>query len=188
MPASAYSGVNAARYADRWALRNNNLYPHFNSDCTNFVSQAVSNGGYPFRDPGGLRPQSWWFLPAPVTHSVPQYTTSWINVAAYNKFLMLDRPGGIPEGTARGSSTRHYMPKSMVTGDVIAYDWGKGEGLSHFAILVGAGRDPTSHWTGAYVDYHTTNRYHAFWSLRPYNSNWSTTKIYFIHIDARNKS
>ena len=41
-------------------------------------------------------------------------------------------------------------------------------------------------WYGNYVDEHTNYRYHAFWSLKPYNSFWSTTTIYFMHISSSN--
>lgn len=49
-PVLAYSGPNAATYADSWALKDNPYYPSYSSDFTNFVSQAVYAGGYPFRN------------------------------------------------------------------------------------------------------------------------------------------
>lgn len=52
----------------------------------------------------------------------------------------------------------------------------------HVAIQTGYGVDPTYGWTGNYVDAHTTNHYHAFWSLYPYNSQWRTTTIYLMTI------
>lgn len=188
--ASAYTGTNAAAYADNWATARNGSYPQFSSDCTNFVSQAASHGGYPFRNTGGSGTDSWWFLPASVTGSVWQYSTSWVNVQAYYNFLLNDYPGGIPEGTDVGSATHYYTPDAEVTGDVIVYDWGRGLGMSHANMQVGIGDDPNLEpsqvWYGNYIDQHTTDRYHAFWSLKPYNSDWATTTIYFMHIDASN--
>jgi hypothetical protein len=74
----------------------------------------------------------------------------------------------------------------MVTGDVLFYDWGDGAGISHSAIQVGIGLDSASGFSGNYVDYHTTDSYHHFWSLLPYNSRWASTTIYFMHISANN--
>ena len=67
----------------------------------------------------------------------------------------------------------------MVTGDVLFFNWGQGEGLSHAVIQVGIGTDPNLYpnqvWYGNYIDEHTNNRKHAFWSLKPYNADWKTT-------------
>jgi hypothetical protein len=189
-PAQAYNGGNAAAYADYWVGNFNGAYPRFSNDCTNFVSQAVHAGGYPFRnynaDPGGT--ESWWMYN--ISGGTWNWSVSWINAPTYYSFLALDYPGGIREGSAPGSSTNYYTPNSVVTGDVLFYDWGQGEGISHAAMQVGIGTDPNLYpnqvWYGNYVDEHTTNRGHAFWSLKPYNAFWATTTIYFMHIDAAN--
>jgi cell wall-associated NlpC family hydrolase len=187
-PASAYTGSSAASYADRWATSFNGSYPRFSSDCTNFVSQSVQHGGYPFRNYNGGGVDSWWEYG--ISGTSWNYSTSWINVASYYTFLMADNPGGYSEGQAPGSSTNAYTPNSVVTGDVLFYDWGQGEGMSHAAIQVGIGTDPNLYpnqvWYGNYIDEHTSNRGHAFWSLKPYNAYWSTTTVYFVHISANN--
>ena len=187
-PASAYSGSSAASYADRWATSFNGSYPRFSSDCTNFVSQAVQHGGYPFRNYNASGIDSWWEYG--ISSTAWNFSTSWINVQSYDNFLMVDSPGGIPEGTAPGSSTNPYTPDSVVTGDVLFYDWGQGEGMSHAAIQVGIGTDPNMYpnqvWYGNYIDEHTNNRGHAFWSLKPYNAYWASTTVYFVHISANN--
>jgi Putative amidase domain len=193
-PASAYSGSGAASYADKWATSDNYpTYPIFSSDCTNFVSQALHAGGYPFRNEPENGTDTWWESrtgPTKDTGYVWAESASWINVVANYDFLLADIPGGIPEGTAKGSATNYYTPNSVVTGDVLYYDWGQGEGMSHATIQVGIGDDPNLYpnqvWYGNYIDEHTSNRYHAFWSLKPYNSYWSTTTIYFMHVSASN--
>jgi hypothetical protein len=193
-PASAYSGSGAAKYADTWATSDNYpTYPIFSSDCTNFVSQAVHAGGYPFRNEAGTGTDSWWIIrsgPTKDTGYVWGYNNSWVNVVDYYNFLIADNPGGFPEGSAPGSSTNYYTPNSVVTGDVLFYDWGQGQGMSHATIQVGIGDDPNQLpnqvWYGNYVDEHTNNRYHAFWSLKPYNAWWSTTTIYFMHVSSGN--
>jgi len=127
--------------------------------------------------PGGRSPAWIW-------------SNSWVNVVDYYDFLVADNPGGIPDGDAPGSSTNYYTPNAIVTGDALFYDWGQGEGMSHATIQVGIGTDPNLYpnqvWYGNYIDEHTSNRYHAFWSLKPYNAFWSTTTIYFMHISASN--
>lgn len=190
-PALAYSGSGAASYADQYALHPNTpSYPVFGGDCTNFVSQAAHlGGGYPFRGAytNGSSDKVWWSSGSGPTSSTFSWSNSWAAADGYYRFLLADQPGGHPGGTAPGSSTDYWTPDSEATGDVLFYDWGQGEGVSHAAMQVGYGTDPSSPaWKGNYVDYHTTNRYHAFWSLKPYNANWATTTIYFVHIDAAN--
>jgi hypothetical protein len=103
----------------------------------------------------------------------------------FDQFLVYDSPGGIPEGSAPGTSIDFYTPDSVVTGDVLFYDWGDGNGVNHAAIQVGIGYDWNNVLYGNHVDQHTNDRQHAFWSLKPYNPNWNTTTIYFMHIDPR---
>lgn len=191
-PALAYNGGGAAKYADTWAVTDNyHNYPVFDADCTNFVSQAESAGGYPFRSGSGA--DSWWIYPYGSSTGPAGWneSLSWINVVGYYNFLMADRPGGFPEGTAPGSSTNYFTPNAVETGDVLFFDWGQGEGMSHAVIQSGIGNDPHLYphqvWYGNYIDAHTTNHYHAFWSLKPYNAAWSSTTISFVHIDPGNK-
>ncbi|MGH3627418.1 MAG: amidase domain-containing protein [Sciscionella sp.] len=102
-PASAYSGSGAASYADTWATSFNNMnYPVFSADCTNFVSQAVSHGGYPFRNYNGGGTDSWWIYatgPDPGSPgsglSVYNYSPSWSLVVDYYDLLAVDIPGGV---------------------------------------------------------------------------------------------
>lgn len=190
-PAFAYSGSMAASYADAYAITPNvPTYPVFGSDCTNFVSQAVNYGGYPFRQfaSNGDSDLAWWIEDS--GRNSFTWSDSWAVSAGYYNFLVADDPGGYTQGTAPGSSNNDFTPDSVVTGDVLFYDWGQGEGISHAAIQVGIGTDPNMYpnqvWYGNYVDEHTNNRYHAFWSLLPYNSEWATTTIYFMHISADN--
>lgn len=187
--ANAYNGPNAAKYADADAITGNRAFPTFGNDCTNFVSQAVHAGGFSYV--GGTSETSgsqWW-----IRHDINalgvgvwNYSHTWSVANDYRNFLILRYPGGIDEGWAHGSSTANYTPNSMVTGDVLFYDWGQGEGVSHAAIQVGIGTDPGSGWVGNYVDQHSTNRRHAFWSLKPYNVHWSTTTVRFEHIATNN--
>ncbi len=184
-PAFASNGGYAASYADRFAITANTSFASFRDDCTNFVSQSEYEGG--FKMVGGSNntdDSQWWYKSNNWSHS-------WSVADDYYTFLLVDYPGGIPEGTAAGTATNYYTPSAEVTGDVLFYDWGQGEGISHSAIQTGIGNDPNKPngqtWYGNYIDQHTTNRYHAFWSLYPYNAAArATTTIYFMHIPSTN--
>lgn len=53
-----------------------------------------------------------------------------------------------------------------LSNQVAGLDW-----ISHDAIQVGWGTDPSTGWVGNLVDAHATDHYHAIWHLRPYNAN-----------------
>ena len=99
---ASYSGVTYNRLAAyQYALDNwdtyNLAYPKWSNDCTNFVSQCVSAGG--FKE---VRP-AWY------ASSVSDTSTSWINVNDFYKWLT-STPGHIGYGTAASN---------MVISDVI---------------------------------------------------------------------
>jgi hypothetical protein len=188
-PALAYDGPSAARYADKWWHGRNPNYQVFNNDCTDFVSQSLHNGGYSYVGGNATSPdRSQWWIHYNSFWDNFTWSDSWSHAHNLYNFLLESYPGGTQQGIARGSSTTRYTPNSVVTGDVLFYDWGGGEGISHSAIQVGIGDDAKyGHaWYGNYVDYHTNDTYHAFWSLRPRNAMWSTTTIYFMHISSSN--
>jgi hypothetical protein len=63
-------------------------------------------------------------------------------------------------------------------GDILGYDWEGDASWDHASVeVVYDGCDPDSGWCGDLVDQHTTDRYHAFWTLQPYNPDWQTTLI-----------
>jgi hypothetical protein len=189
---ASYSGTNAAQYADKWWNSYNSNYYKFNGDdCTNFVSQALHDpyggGGMDYVGGSSSTDDSQWWM-----HYSSLWGFSWshsFTVAQdlYN-FLLIDWPGGFPEGTAHtlAEQEAEYTPDSVVTGDVLFYDWDSDGHQDHAGIQVGIGTDPNSGWYGNYQDQHSNNRKHAFWSLIPYNSQWATTTISYFHIDASN--
>ena len=184
-PASAYDGNQAANYADLYAMNPNTNYIVFGEDCTNFVSQSVNHGGFSMVGYGSnAQSASVWWLQGAMAGGF-NWSLTWSVADSYYNFLLGDLPGGVPEGSAPGTSNNFYTPDSVVTGDVLFYDWGKGEGISHAAIQTGIGT-AEGDWYGNYIDEHTTNRYHAFWSLVMYNANYLTTTVYFMHIAANN--
>lgn len=182
----AYDGSTAAGYADRYSLNpNSGSYPVFDDDCTNFVSQAVNYGGYSMVGDGQspTDDHNWYMDPCPICGGYT-WSNAWSVASWYYGFLGLDYPGGWNWGTASGTSTN--SSSGLNVGDVLFFDWDNDGGIDHAAILVGNGTDPDSGWSGDLADEHTTNRYHAFWSLCPYNSMANSTVITLEHIDPNN--
>jgi hypothetical protein len=190
--ASAYSGANAAAYANAWTDNDPNTntrnpaWPSFSDDCTNFVSQALFAGGYDMQNLGADKTKyvNWW---AQKTNGNWTNTFSWSSSNNLLNFLYVDAPGGSPiayKGPSQGMSSNKQS--GGATGDVIFYDWGHWEGNSHNAIQVGYGIDPNSQWEGSLVDQHTTDRLKAFWSLRPYNAERATTYFTIVKISTSN--
>jgi hypothetical protein len=70
-------------------------------------------------------------------------------------------------------------------GDVVLYDWNNDGVYDHEAIVTasdGNNPDGTTNWD--FVDAHTNNRNHAYWTLAQYNASWATTRIVVLHIAA----
>jgi hypothetical protein len=184
-PVAAYNPANAAAYADLWWHSRNSAYKNFDpNDCTNFVSQSLHAGGYPFQNDGGSNThyQNWFIDSLPFGQW--NWSHTWSVAPDLLNFLYYDSPGGSPiaykaplqGGTSGGS-----------TGDVIFYDWSDSQGVSHDAIQVAYGTDPVSGWVGSLVDAHATDHRHAIWHLRPYNGNLaSITYITVVHVSSSN--
>jgi hypothetical protein len=193
-PVAAYDPNAAAAYADQWAQSRNSNYPNLPDDCTNFVSQALRAGGYPMSGVGydETKYLNWWVLKGP--QGTFSWSFSWTVSSDLLNMLYYDYPGGFPvvykSPSQQGSGS---ASSGGAKGDVLFYDWGAndtggyGIGVSHATIQVGHGTDPDSLWVGDYVDEHTRDRKHAFWSLKPYNADRaSTTYITVVHVSPNN--
>jgi len=195
VPAMAYSGPAAASYANSNAYTL--LIPSFNDDCTNFVSHALNAGGFSlvvapgFPTPGYATTSSdaYWFLY--YNKFEFNYSHSWTVANDLYNFLLDFYPGGLFEGTFSYNNGKTkapaFTPNSVVTGDVLFYDWGTGLGISHDSMQVGYGTDQYGYY-GNWVDTHTNDHEHIFWTLKdaPGNTNWMTTTVYFMHISSNN--
>ena len=191
-PALAYNGPAAASYADQFAPTFNGSFPRFNDDCTNFVSQAVNYGGYsmhPTPNDQSTSNDAYWFVLYP--GYLAAYSHSWAVVQDYWYWLIGQNPGGTQEGSFSYNNGHNrapaFTPNSVVTGDVLFYDWGTGLGISHTSIQVGWGTDQYGYY-GNWVDTHTNSHKHIFWTLKdaPGNTNWMTTTVWYMHIWASN--
>jgi hypothetical protein len=180
-PVFAYSGAGAAQWADANWNSDPPGWPTFSNDCTNFVSLALwFGGGYPMTTyTGSPTDDHNWYM----DRAGGRWTFSWSVAADQKQFQALHYPGGYYAGTYSGT---YGGNDDLSTGDQLYYDWTGGGVIDHMSLQVGFGTDPGSGWVGDLVDQHTTNRYHAYWTLQPYNAQASSTIIYEYRIDSGN--
>ena len=189
---ASYNRSAAVQYANQHALSPNTpWYPVFGEDCTNFVSQAVYNGGFPMVY--GTSP-SWWEHSSYNTHTgIWSYSWShgWAVAGDYRQFLINYYPGGYDQGAVSpGAAQWATTPPSYMNfqpGDVTFYNWvpSKGLGYTHSAISVGWAYDPWYGWADT-VDEHTNNRKQVLWSLADYSNYDATQLVDVMHISSSN--
>lgn len=177
--ASAYNRSAAISYSDAHALNPDTFWPVQGNDCTNFVSLSMAAGRYPaYTGPNGslnsVSTFQWWMIKD--WQGQAKYTITWIN--AHKLFLFLKNVAqDTYVGSEWGGTTNTATPGAMWNGDVLFYDWNSDGVMDHasFQAYLDA-------YTINYVNMHTTNRYHAIWHLRPWNTSYGNTTIHFIHI------
>ncbi|PYI57550.1 hypothetical protein DLM86_00165 [Paenibacillus flagellatus] len=177
----AYNRDKAVAYADRyagaaWGAGNDNRYNRkyrdytpLGGDCTNFVSQVIGDA----EEGGGLPMTSTWryWKNAGGSHA-------WVSTDKFKSFLLYSGYGRlVAKGTYEQimKPTDKY-PKSaigeLVPGDVIAYEWKKGD-IDHFAVIVGF--DDNGY---PLVNCHTADRFHV-----PFDLGWDkNTRYWLFHI------
>jgi len=68
-------------------------------------------------------------------------------------------------------------------GDIIFYDWGGGQGISHASMQV-VDYGSNQGYDGSLVDQHdSVTAFHKFWTDKPDNSLWEYSSMYFVHIN-----
>lgn len=156
--ADTYNKQRAVNYARNYARSYNYpAFPIFQSDCTNFVSQALLMGGWTFRYNGnsayawwyGGRHDAWW-----------SYSDSFVNAHLLFNFIRNTRRGDIiGEGTFRTGQRGPY--NALQPGDLIFADWfkngnvpGQDGWIDHVYIVTGW----DSSRGGILVSAHTTPR------------------------------
>jgi hypothetical protein len=188
---SAYSASGAASWADaHWnSCGVAQQYQCFSDDCTAFVSEALHSGGaFPFDTNGGLirgdtSDDSQWYESYSSAHNLYWFSYSFVRTKDLRTYQIVDIPGGIDYGTHAGTSLAADSGGS--TGDILFYDWGQGEGYSHSSLIVGYG-NTNDGWYGDFVDAHTNNHLHWFWTLRTNNQFIQTTTIDVMHVLSTN--
>lgn len=174
--AFAYDGSAAARYADQYWSSYNKSYPSFankGGDCTNFVSQALFAGGIQQRPSPLFSGTAAWYMTQQNGKNW-SWSTSWIN--SQDNSLFLSTLGGTVVQTVVGATANTVVPSNAQQGDVVLYDWTNDGVFDHEAIIATA--------DGQYVDAHTNNRYHEYWTLAQFNTYAKTTRIVVVHIPA----
>jgi hypothetical protein len=181
-PVKAYSGSQAKAYADTWANSNNSSYHTYPEDCTNFVSQALFNGGYSmvFGNYSTTNDNNWFH-----DFANGEDSNSWAVANSLVNFQRMHSPGGYWGSSYSGAIGNNQYNDASI-GDVITYEWTSSGWIDHTALEVGTGSDPNSGWYGDLVDAHTSNRYHGYWTLQPYNSQAYTTRVSTLHISSSN--
>lgn len=184
--AYAYDGLGAASYAWSWAYSRNYNYPGpFDSDCTNFASQALhEGGGYPLTDFGDYSPYAWWFNPRWYGWD---YSTSWTVANELRNFLLWTYPGGYDWGiqcSGGGCQNKYY--NQALYGDIIFYDWESDGEWDHASVETNYnGTDNIYQWfTGDLISAHTGDRRDSEWNLWDYNIDHRyQTSVDVIHMD-----
>jgi hypothetical protein len=184
--ATGYNGAAAAAYADTYWSTYNTAWPNFakkGGDCTNFVSQALYAGGISMRTDPPYSGSAAWFM-TQSGRKTWSYSTSWVNAQDDSAFLEQNLAGVTVVASYYGVAPGQLVPDNASQGDVVLYDWNNDGVFDHESIVTASdgttNADGTTNWD--LVDAHTTNRYHAYWTLAGYNSSWATTRIVVLHI------
>lgn len=109
--------------AKTWALSHAKDEQAYGAMCTWFVSQALWAGGFP--------KTSTWTNAGRYT-SAPGTKTAWV-VPDFLKYVQANFP---TTWTSITTNLRTNAVPQAEVGDIIAYDWGKGDKVSHLALVV----------------------------------------------------
>ena len=136
--ANRYDRVAAASYALRYSQKYNLEWPEYNGeDCTNFVSQALSAGGWMMiAYYGGRDTRAWYSGKRPTTW----HSWTWSNVQAFAEFL------------GRGSRARRCRISELQIGDVVQL---KDYNIIHHTMIVTGVLPDSLRRTSPFVTYHT---------------------------------
>lgn len=139
---ATYNATAAANYALTYVYNYNSNYRVYSSnDCTNFTSQALRAGGWPFDESGGRTEPTTWY------YGSFEFTTSYSWAAAHNFYLFFKQSG-------RGFMAQYFS--DLIKGDIVQADWGPAPdgNISHSMIV-----DDVINGV-AFVTYHSTDTKH----------------------------
>lgn len=145
-----YNASTAVSYAKRFALYPNPEYGVFDNDCTNFVSQCMSAGGWPqvgWND--RANPSYWYYWCTPPFTYRPIASYSWAAAWNFNQFIL---------GANRVFHEDYF--ENMIPGDLLFADWNNidssqlsPDGRVDHAMIV-TSKDANNQ---IYLSYHSTN-------------------------------
>jgi hypothetical protein len=145
--AAAYGSYNpnaAVDYAYRyWGPYDSNFNPAYRvyefNDCTNFISQCLYAGGWPYDQSGSRDAPDTWFY-----SSLGKYATSYSWAAAHNFYLFTKQAN-------RAFLARYFS--ELIPGDVLQADFGPVDGNIQHTMLVTA----KDNYGQLYLTYHSNN-------------------------------
>jgi len=148
-----YNRRGAVDYANRWALGRNPAYYDFSNaggDCTNFVSQAMYEGGGAMMTSDDWPTYGWYY------NNQFDYASAWTGVYEIWDFIVQGYTvwDAGPEGCELVNSQGLYQ---ALEGDLIQYDWTNDEAWDHSVIINHAVKNPPD-WN-LYVDSHSPDVY-----------------------------
>ena len=173
----AYTRNGAVAYARQWALSRNPNYfdfgqPGYGGDCTNFVSQAIHEGGSApmviYTDCGDncIGTLGWFYT------DVNHRADAWNNVTPLYDFIT---QYWVWSGGPEGCDVAQYQ---AYEGDLIQYDWENDDEWDHSVIIV------RSLDIGPYNRYHWVSSHTPDVDDYPFSSFDYPNKVYrFIHIE-----
>jgi len=177
-PTKSLSG--AVTYVEQYALNPNPNYPPFPSDCTNFISQILhEGGGFPEERGNWLYWQNWYY-------DGPDYwqcANSWTVVDTFYSY-MKDYKGIVDKSSEAGqvlwpAGYGTYIYPPLLQGSIIKYEFPGG--ILHNAFVLTRGADSVNQalFDGPQplVNYHTTNRKHINWTLISTKMQWVDTLL-----------
>lgn len=174
-----YDRAGVVAYAHRWATapRPYNHPPYddytdIGGDCTNFVSQAIHEGGnaaMTFGGTHGIGTSGWYY------YNALDRSMAWNDVDALHTFIVNDR-----ELWSTGTEGCDVLQYQAYEGDIIQYDWTNNATWDHSTIIVRSedyGQNNRYHWIAAHTrdvdNYPFTNYIYTY-----------TNMIYrFVHIE-----
>lgn len=165
--AAYYNKNNAISYARKHAIWQNDNYPYFTADCTNFVSQAINSGGLPQSTKNNQSGMPWyckknaWNSLYKFDYSVP-----WINA---HQFVVYWAAQGKRLST---QTTTSGVQSNANVGDVLAYQSkSKPYTFWHLAIVTKKEKGKI------YVTQHSVSLKDADWASRKLDMKNNTVTI-----------
>lgn len=162
----------AIEYADKWADGNNPDYKTYPEDCTNFISQALREGGFQDRGDGwddwrhGDR-DDWYYKKD--THNYWNHESeTWNNAAASHDYFTQHSGLGEIKGvtatpTATGLDPLAPSKAGLIPGDLVYYKDNAGK-IDHVAVYAGQIRASDGTLMDV-VDQHSgSNNFHKSWA------------------------
>lgn len=137
--AASYSASAAVNYAYTYWSNYNSSYRAYDNDCTNFTSQALRAGGWPFDEVGERTASNTWY------YGSFTWTTSYSWAGAHNFNLFFAQSG-------RGWAAQYFS--EMLAGDLLQADFGPSPdgNISHTMVVT-----KKDSYGNLYLTYHSTN-------------------------------